>query len=90
MATEVVTFRIAPEMKAKLEALAAEQGCGNSDVIRLFLDLGTAIPRAQLKALAEEAELRGIPKAKLFRGLMRYALEHLRFGLMPPAYWLFD
>jgi len=38
MATEMITLRVTPEQKAKLETLANQQGVSVSDVIRKWID----------------------------------------------------
>jgi antitoxin component of RelBE/YafQ-DinJ toxin-antitoxin module len=71
VATEVLTFRVAPEMRQKIEALAAELGCGISDVIRIALEVISGISAMDLKAIETEAKRRRHTIADLIEDCFR-------------------
>lgn len=74
MATEMLTLRVTPEQKGKLEKLANEQGCTVSDVIRGWIDtdqLVVEVPPEYADEIAKCAELEEQSVPKFIREYLR-------------------
>lgn len=74
MATEMITLRVTPEQKAKLESLATQQGCSVSNVIRGWIDtdqLVVEVPPEYADEIAKCAELEEQSVPKFIREYLR-------------------
>lgn len=81
MATEMITLRVTSEQKQRLETLARQHGCSNSDIIRAWIDKpDMMIPPNLLEQIQSEAAQRGYSEVKIIEKALRYAFKHRFIG----------
>ena len=81
MATEMITLRVTPEQKGKLESLATQQGHSVSDVIRAWIDgdsVVNSIPSKLMAQIESEAVRRNISTRQLLTKLVVAGFGRLR------------
>ena len=91
MSSEMITLRVTPDQKAKLETLANQQGCSVSDVIRKWIDTDLITVEVP-EEYADEVSLWALLKGQTVPEFIReYFLDYLtydsseRFGIILSA-----
>lgn len=89
MSDEMVTVRVSPEQKQKLESLARQHGCTNSDLIRTWIDSAdVSIPPKLMEGIRAEAQRRGYPASDLISRLVVAGWGRLRKDGSPNVFVL--